>query len=135
MKYILTIFIITLSYSSFSQVLLQDCPQLHTDRAYRRVEFFLTLSDRQEMRNESGTNDISNSEIQPVTDDNRCQQLYDIVQGNPIYKSINDNLSNKKALFLYRTNDFYFIFWDFKPLPDPGPGKVSNQLGLKTIFL
>lgn len=136
MKYLLSTSIIIISLNSFGQVLLPDCPYPNaTDRAYRHVKFFLTLDPWKQNRQECGAIDIPETQIRAVADANTCGKLYSIIDGNSKYKNINDNLSDDRTLFFYRTDDFYYIFWDYKPEPESAPGTVRIRTGPRTLFI
>lgn len=98
-------------------------------RAHNSVMFFLTLSHMEEQRVETGTNNEAEDQIRPVTDQTICAALSQIVLNTPKYKSIDDNLDERNTKYFYRTDNFYYIFWDRKPEHD---NKIT---GPKSLFI
>ncbi|MGE4288569.1 MAG: hypothetical protein AB7E36_07770 [Salinivirgaceae bacterium] len=100
------------------------CPfPTETNLSKLSIELFLTDINYEEKRITSGTNNISISEVFAIDNEEECANLKNIVQSNPMYNQI-DQVTDLRKYF-YKTNDFYFIFWQ--------PRKLS--LGPKRLFL
>lgn len=100
------------------------------ERANFIVKFFLSASIYEDERTESGTNGIAEDQIRPVSNEAICSSLNGIIKGNYKYKEIDNNTSDEKMIYFYRTDEFYFIFWSRKPQYDNVP-----NTGPKTLFL
>jgi hypothetical protein len=100
-----------------------------SQRAHNRVMFFLKFSNREDARIETGATNESVDQIRQVSDETICSALNQIVLNNPKYKSVDDNLDVRNTKYYYRTENFYYIFWDRKP-------KYDNKItGPKSLFI
>lgn len=104
------------------------------DKAKFNVEFFLQMQQHQENREESGTDGISLSQVRIVNTESICSELNSIINNNQKYQDIQANLPSDKTKYFYRTDSFFFIFWDDKPeeLPE---GSIRFKTGPKKIFI
>jgi hypothetical protein len=126
------VLLLGISILSNSQDLIEPtCPNPNGgQRAYNRVMYFLTLSEDEERRTETGANIETVAQIRPVSDEAICEKLNEIVNGNPLYKKVDDNLDSKRTKYYYRTENLYYIFWAKKPEYDGIP-----STGPKTLFI
>lgn len=132
LRFIIILYAFFAFHIGYGQELIVDtCPNPNGgQRAYNSVKFFLTLSDMLDERNETGTTTESVSQIRSVSEESVCAKLNDIVRGNPKYKRVDDTLDQKRTKYYYRTDNFYYIFWDRKPQYDNIP-----NTGPKTLFI
>ena len=123
--------IIGFSNAQKHRVVNSTCPNPNGgQRAHNRLMFFLTLSHMEPERIETGAVSETVSQIRPISDGAICSRLNQIVQNNPKYKSVDQNLNVKRTKYYYRTNNLYYIFWDKKPEFDE-----TISLGPKTLFI
>lgn len=99
-------------------------------RAHNAVMFFLTLSDMNDERMETGATFETVSQIRSISDETICSRLNQIVLNNPKYKTMQDNLPAQDTKYYYRTDNLYYIFWAKRPEYD---GKIA--LGPKSLFI
>ena len=101
-----------------------DCPmpkETFTSKYY--MESFLVSVNDKDKRVASGTENIPFTEVQPVDDEAICLALQNIIQSNTKYKSADENTKLRKHF--YKSNKFYFVFWNFK----------RSGLGRRLLFL
>lgn len=106
-----------------------NCPNPSGGRkAFFTVRFFLNVYDLQNARVEMGATNETIEQIRPVSDGVVCSALNEIVRNNPKFRLIEDNLKPDRTKYYYRTENFFYIFWDKKPefdnIPNTGPNKI-----------
>lgn len=107
------------------------CPEFtEGSRAFNRVKFFIVLPDRENLRQETGAVNEKEEQIRPVTEESACTELNELILTNEKYAQIDSHLREDRAKYYYQTNNFYYIFWTWKPEFDDVP-----KLGPKTIFI
>ncbi|MEQ9230784.1 MAG: hypothetical protein RIF46_08865, partial [Cyclobacteriaceae bacterium] len=79
--------------------------------AKQRVQNFLTISSIEENGRliESGTANISISEIRPLETPEKCQEVNDFILSNSIYQHQFENVDRTR--YQYQTDNFIFVFW------------------------
>lgn len=114
----------------------QKVPQMsactpESSSAEFRVELFLTLADRENLRQETGTTNETVEQIAVVEDEQDCSSLKNLIWDNQNYNRINQSMAGRdKQIYFYKTNNFYYVFWNKKPESDGIP-----RTGPKTLFL
>ncbi|MFQ3212645.1 MAG: hypothetical protein ACI9L9_000906 [Marivirga sp.] len=106
------------------------CPTASISAKFR-VELFLTVPDRQSLRQETDALNETVEQITTVTDQQSCSALKDLIINNEKYHQINQSLvGSDKQLYFYQTNKLYYVFWSKKPAFDGIP-----RTGGKSLFL
>jgi hypothetical protein len=132
-KILITVLIIIFAIAVNAQrIPIEDnpCPTASTSAKFR-VELFLTVPDRQSLRQETDALNETVEQIATVTDQQSCRALKNLIINNEKYNQINQSLvGSDKQLYFYQTNKLYYVFWSKKPIFDGIP-----RTGGKTIFL
>lgn len=90
-----------------------ECPEPNeSERSAMIVQLYLTIPNRAADRNLTGASSETVDMIRPVTDVNVCGQLTEIVKD--LYNGRFPTEKYKK-LYYYRTDNFYYILWWYKP--------------------
>jgi hypothetical protein len=109
---------------------INPCPNLTGgEGAHFAVMYFLKYPIAENARIETGATNESVDQIKQVSDETICSALNQIVLNTPKYKRVDDNLDTKNTKYYYRTDNFYYIFWDRKPEHD---NKIT---GPKSLFI
>jgi len=144
MKNLLKPFILSISllitFTSFAQrlIITGPCPNpSESERAQRRVEYFLKYQNREDDRIKAGAENESIEQIRPVVDETICNELNKVVNQTPKYKKIDENLDPKDTKYYYRTDNVFYIFWIRRPEYETkaGSDKIHIHLGPRVIFL
>ena len=118
------VFLLTGIISLMNVVIAQDpidlgCPNpTGSERAYRYVKWFLTFPDTEDERIKTAATNESVNQITPVDTNLVCSELNTIVQGNELYREIDESTSEMETKYFYQTNNLYYIFWALKPQYD-----------------
>ncbi|MEP1890116.1 MAG: hypothetical protein ABJJ14_00505 [Cyclobacteriaceae bacterium] len=106
------------------------CTGYEGARGRKFVEFFLTLDNFSTERVLVGASNVSISEIAPVSEEAACVRLSSIISNNAKYQTVDQSISNDETKYYYQTNDFYYIFWAWKPENDN-----RIRFGPKRLFI
>ncbi|MEM6737706.1 MAG: hypothetical protein AAF620_16710 [Bacteroidota bacterium] len=132
LKFIVILIFCFNAYSSYAQKQIKafnPCSNLDGwKRSDFRVKFFLEIPDKENTLINAGINNESIDQVRPVADSIICSALNDIVLNSPRLKSIDDSLDEKRTRYYYRTDNFYYIFWDRKPEYDNTPSTSPKKL-------
>ena len=132
-KIIITSIALLIVLSGYSQRIplpINNCPG-ESSSAEFRVELFLTLANRENIRQESGTTNETVDQIAVVEDEQVCSSLKNLISNNQKYNQINQSMAGTdNQIYFYNTNNFYYVFWNKKPEFDGIP-----RTGPKTLFL
>ncbi len=100
------------------------------ERAFFTVRYFLTAPIMADARVQAGVTNETVEQIRPIADANICSMLNQIVSSTPKYANIDGSLEADRTKYYFRTNNFYYIFWNKKPEYDNLP-----NTGLKKLFI
>ncbi len=125
MRFVICSLLILISFQLKGQILEDSgCPlPKETFASEFYMESFLTNVNHKDKRVASGTENILFTEAQPVGDEAICSVLQNIIQSNSKYRKVDE--SSKLRKHFYKTNNFYFVFWNFK----------RSGLGSRLLFL
>ena len=131
LRFIMVLLLCFLAHQGTSQILVDgNCPNPNSStRAYKRVNYFLTLPDREDKRIETGATNETVDQIRPVADENICLKLNEIVSGNNLYRKVDASLDEDETKYYHRTDNLYYIFWTKKPEFD------RPSFGPRTLFI
>jgi len=98
---------ITIAFVYSQEFNASDCTPTH-----RKAEFsiYLTYKVMEEERIKAGTTNISLNEVRHVDNPVECRRITRILNSVPRLKEINDFEETTK--FYYKTNNFYYVFWE-----------------------
>jgi hypothetical protein len=130
---LITVIMMFFTYNVMAQripIATNPCPTACTSAKFR-VELFLTVPDRQSLRQETGALNEKVEQITTVTDQQSCSALQHLITNNEEYNQINQSLvGSDNQLYFYQTNKLYYVFCNKKP------AFAGIQItGGKTIFL
>ncbi|NEV94450.1 hypothetical protein G3567_09880 [Psychroflexus sp. YR1-1] len=127
MKKILLILSLIFTMSTYAQTEQKNsCTPEHTFAKFK-VELFLTKNEKS-YREKTGTIEESVDKISAVKNESECIALNNFIEKNDKYHQINQGIDTSlKTIYYYKTSNFYYIFWGFKPeyyRPRMGPKQV-----------
>ncbi len=116
--------------SAFGQAVDNSCKSASSG-AKLSVEFFLTFTDRQVLREQSGTINELVSDIKAVDGEEACESIDNLLDSTTDFEKMNDHYPDSRlTVYYYETSSFYYVFRAKKPEYDGIP-----STGPKTRFL
>lgn len=114
MKGITFISIMLISFSVYSQTDKTNACSPERPFGKSKIERFLTIH-KSDYRQKSGTSNEKTSQIELVSDSKECLALRTFIGENKTYNQLNQKISDEETIYFYKTSNFYYLFWDYKP--------------------
>lgn len=114
MKLTILILITLIFFSTYSQSKVEYPCSPDFPHGKQKVDWFLNAYEQRYSLKVGASNQKTN-QIELVSSAKECISLRNFISKNEEYNEINQKRSHEETIYFYKTSNFFYAFWGYKP--------------------